>query len=334
LPPNLAADLDSAARRYEAEFRNVLDRNSAQELSPDYAGTGPDDRTSRTRWSVATLGVAGGFIDWLYPRRLAALPPDSLIAFNAGGQGSGKTTATRAAEVERAADLLMDGTLQDEARSRQQIDAALGLGHLVQIRFAYCPWEKAVANILRRAGEGSGRVVPLARAARGHFQAARTVLSLADAPLDNPDDVFVFDNSDFLNPVQRDLRWLRQQLHESVEKLLETGRIAADQSSVKIATQNQDLCAERNPRPLLPNANWCSKRFSAPQRGYPHSASPAGQERNALSIRSRRFPQTLPVPRRRGLRLRRPHPHGHVKGDVHDIGKNIVGVVSPVTTTR
>jgi len=58
----LAADLDEAARRYEAEFGNVLDRNSAQELSPDYAAT----RDSRQRWSVATLEPAGGFIDWLY----------------------------------------------------------------------------------------------------------------------------------------------------------------------------------------------------------------------------------------------------------------------------
>jgi len=322
----LAADLDWAARRYEAEFRNVLDRNSAQELSPDYAGTGPDDRTSRTRWSVATLGVAGGFIDWLYPRRLAALPPDSLIAFNAGGQGSGKTTATRAAEVERAADLLMDGTLQDEARSRQQIDAALGLGHLVQIRFAYCPWEKAVANILRRAGEGSGRVVPLARAARGHFQAARTVLSLADAPLDNPDDVFVFDNSDFLNPVQRDLRWLRQQLHESVEKLLETGRIAADQY-FRENRDNQDLCAEAI-RDSFFQTRTGAQAVSAPQRGYPHSASPGrpGTQRLGPSEVGG-SPQTLPVPAAEDSGSAGRILMATVKGDVHDIGKNIVGVV-------
>ena len=35
----LAADLNDARRRYEAEFANVFDRNSAQELSPDYTAT-------------------------------------------------------------------------------------------------------------------------------------------------------------------------------------------------------------------------------------------------------------------------------------------------------
>ena len=34
----LAADLGEAARRYEAEFANVLDRNNAQELSPGLRG--------------------------------------------------------------------------------------------------------------------------------------------------------------------------------------------------------------------------------------------------------------------------------------------------------
>jgi hypothetical protein len=156
----LAADLEGAAKRYEALFANVLDRNSAQELSPDYGADVP----GRQRWSVATLAPGGAFIDWLYDKKLKELPPESLIAFNAGGQGSGKTTATRLAEAEGAADLLMDGTLQDEQRSLSQIRAAIARGHVVQVRFVYCRWENAVHNILWRAAKETGRIVPLQRA--------------------------------------------------------------------------------------------------------------------------------------------------------------------------
>src|SRR5690606_18089251 len=146
-----------------------------QELSPDYAAS----LESRQRWSIATLAPAGAFIDWLFNTRLSELPPESLIAFHARGQGSGKTTATLAAETRPAAAILTDGTLQDEKRSRKHIKNALQHGHFVQIRFVYCPWEKAVVNILRRSAKESGRIVPLSRAANGHFEAARTVLSIA-----------------------------------------------------------------------------------------------------------------------------------------------------------
>ena len=146
------------------------------------------------------MGPAGGFIDWLFQRKIESLPPGSFIVFNAGGQGSGKTMATRAANVQRQADLLMDGTLQDERRSRAQIKLVLEKGHDVQVRFVFCPWEQAVFNILRRAAEETGRIVPLARAAGGHFQAPRTVLSLAEDLLNARDniaeDILVLDNTD------------------------------------------------------------------------------------------------------------------------------------------
>ncbi len=334
----LAANLERNAARYEQSFANVLDRNSVQELSADYAAS----RASRQRWSIATLAPAGGFIDWLYAKKLASLPPDSLIAFNSGGQGSGKTTATVAAEVERAADLLMDGTLQDEPRSRQQISAALARGHLVQIRFVYCPWEKAVVNILHRAAEGTGRIVPLRRAAGGHFQAARTVLSLA-THIEDPDDIFVFDNSDFNNPVKRDLTWLRQHLNKSIEKLLETGRIVAEQylhenhdqrniSSTAIrsgffqtpAGAGEVSRAERSDdeRPPQSGPSPQSER-SAEETGHGQSLTPSGSDAETLDPK----PQT---PNRASQ-----HDNDSsgrivlatVKGDVHDIGKNIVGVV-------
>ncbi|MEY2879695.1 MAG: methionine synthase, partial [Verrucomicrobiota bacterium] len=318
----LALDLDNAARRYEAEFRNVLDRNSVQELSPDYAGS----RESRQRWSIATLGPAGGFIDWLYAKKLASLPPESLIAFNAGGQGSGKTTATREAELQRRADLIMDGTLQDEARSRGQISAALDCGHLVQIRFVYCPWEKAVTNILRRAAsEAGGRIVPLRRAAGGHFQAARTVWSLAADLLAGPDDISIFDNSDFEAPVQRDFTWLRFQFHASVDKLLETGRLAAD-NFFHEHHHDPTLGSPSIRRGFLQTREGAGA-FPRAERSDPRSLADGGQSATGTRGSSDSHQglgdgQLGADPDAAGRVLL-----ATVKGDVHDIGKNIVGVV-------
>jgi len=313
----LAVDLEDAALRYEKLFNNVLDRNNAQELSPDYSAT----RASRQRWSVATLGPSGGFIDWLYAKKIAALPPESLIAFNAGGQGSGKTTATLAAEIERSADLLMDGTLQDEKRSRNQIEAALARGHLVQIRFVYCPWEKAVTNILRRASEETGRIVPLARAAGGHFQAARTVLALATVQLDDPDDIFVFDNSDFSNPIKRDLAWLRQHTYESTEKLLETGRIVADQYFSE-NHDNRDISIEAVRDGFL-QASARVETVPSTERSNDPDAQAGGRSPSAAGAEDSVESQLSVADTDSSGRV----VLATVKGDVHDIGKNIVGVV-------
>ncbi len=318
----LAADLDSAAEEYERLFRNILDRNNAQELSPDYSAS----RETRQRWSVATLAPAGGFIDWLFARQIMRLPPESLIAFNAGGQGSGKTTATLEAEVQHKADLLMDGTLQDETRSRKQIEAALAKRHLVQIRFVYCPWEKAVTNILRRASEETGRIVPLARAARGHYQAARTVLALPQAHIDNPDDIFVFDNSDFKNPTKRNLAWLRKKQYESIEKLLETGRIVAEQYfRENDASRNLGLPAVRNGfLQARPGAGAISPVERGDLGGSTESGPGAGKTGKAggqLSLGQVSSATTSHRDSAGRIVL------ATVKGDVHDIGKNIVGVV-------
>ncbi len=316
----LAADLDDTARRYEAEFANVLDRNSAQELSPDYAAT----RDSRQRWSVATLEPAGGFIDWLYAKKLKELPEESLIAFNAGGQGSGKTTATKLADDRRRAAIFMDGTLQNEARSRRHIEAALRCGHFVQIRFVYCPWEKAVVNILRRGAEETGRIVPLTRAATGHFQSARTVLALAGNLLDGEDDVVVLDNTVFKNAVQRDLDWLAGRLYESKEKLLETGRVVAD-SYLDENRNNPDFAAEAIRGGFFQTGARVGE-VSETERGDHSGAAPGGRRARTEGTGSRSAPsrgeQPLTDSDAAGCIVL-----ATVKGDVHDIGKNIVGVV-------
>ncbi|HEV7402098.1 MAG TPA: vitamin B12 dependent-methionine synthase activation domain-containing protein [Chthoniobacteraceae bacterium] len=317
----LAADLESAAERYEQTFGNHLDRNNAQELSAEYAAT----RDSRRRWSVATLGPAGGFIDWLFVRKLEVLKPESLIVLNAGGQGSGKTTATREAEVKRTADLLMDGTLQDERRSRAHIELALDKGHDVQVRFVYCPWPKAVFNILRRSAEETGRVVPLRRAAGGHFQSPRTVLSLANDLLkgwQGSDSIVVFDNTDMEKPIERDLAWLAARRPDSMEKLLETGRLIADQYSnehkgrtdIDVTHVRLGFLQEGAGTAQV-SADDGSDAGSTAQGGEGSEGEGiAGAEGGVVALDEESDEAGCIV-------------LATVKGDVHDIGKNIVGVV-------
>jgi cobalamin-dependent methionine synthase I/methionine synthase I (cobalamin-dependent) len=315
----LAADLDEAAASYKVCFNNVLDRNNAQELSPDYAAS----RESRQRWSVATLAPAGAFIDWLFAKWLVELPNESLVAFNAGGQGSGKTTATREAQVEREADILMDGTLQDEKRSRKQIELALASGCDVQIRFVYCPWEAAVRNILRRGAKETGRVVPLKRAASGHYQSARTVLALSRDLLTGEGDIVVFDNTVFNQSIRRDLGWLKNHLNEPVEKLLESGggiaetflhenRGDADYSKGTVRSRFFQTGAGHGAVPPLERSNAQRPAEGGPGARGDGGTGAAGEARGgALTEADHSGCVVLAT----------------VKGDVHDIGKNIVGVV-------
>ncbi len=331
----LAADLPYWEAEYHARFDKLYDRNNAQELSPDYAGAGPEDRAARTRWSSATLHPAGAFIDWLYPRKIRSLPPGSLIAFNAGGQGSGKTTASLALDVLQEPALLMDGTLQNERRSRAQIEAALAAGHDVQIRFVYCPWEKAVVNILRRAKNEVGRVVALDRAANGHFHGARTVLSLA-RDLIWPTKIYIYDNTVWGQSAVRDLAWLQDHLNPPIDKLIASGERAAnlffhehdlDQHPELRALRAEFLSQTAKSRDAGPHGphvgghNPRAERSGSETRG-PGSGGESGEnDAQAGRLSAPDFSADLEDERPKRVLM------ATVKGDVHDIGKNIVGVV-------
>ncbi|MFA6960994.1 MAG: vitamin B12 dependent-methionine synthase activation domain-containing protein [Opitutaceae bacterium] len=331
----LAADLPYWETRYHTLFDKLYDRNNAQELSPDYAGSGPEDRAARTRWSAATLHPAGAFIDWLYPRRIAALPPGSLIAFNAGGQGSGKTTASLALDVLQEPALLMDGTLQNERRSRAQIEAALAAGHDVNIRFVYCPWEKAVVNILRRAKNEVGRVVALDRAAHGHFHGARTLLALSRDLL-WPTKIYIFDNTIWGQSTLRDLAWLQNHLNPAKDNLIASGQRAAnlffhehdiDHHPELRALSDEFFAQTTQPRDAGPHGSHGGSHNPRAEQSRPGTGgegsrdqaaeadrlNAAAAEASELAIAESEAPKKFLI--------------ATVKGDVHDIGKNIVGVV-------
>ncbi len=321
----LAANLEAAATRYTELFDNILDRNNAQELSADYA----ENRESRQQWSVATLEPAGGFIDWLYARYLKTLPEDSLIVFNAGGQGSGKTSGTRGMSSQKV-DLIMDGTLQNEVRSRAHIKAALNAGMFAEIRFVYSNWEKAVVNMTMRACEEGGRIVPLKRAAGGHFQAARTTLTLwAELKENDSFCLRIADNSNFQAQI-KEADWLIKRVHLSLEKLIETGILILHEqfNNNRSDSRYSDIALQRFLKGTESSGEVSSGRRgddAGLQSSMGGAGGATGTEAGADGCGPEGRSGEADVSESSDSAGRMVI--ATVKGDVHDIGKNIVGVV-------
>ncbi len=325
----LAGDLESAARKYEAKFGNVLDRNNAQELSTDYAAS----RESRQLHSVDTLEPAGAFVDWYYAKKLRELPAGSKIIFNAGGQGSGKTTATAA--LGNSGDVIMDGTLQNQSRSEAHIQAALDCNHYVRVRFVYCPWEKAVVNMMRRSVKEGGRIVPLKRASGGHFQAPRTVLHLAAKWADHPHfSLRVLDNTVFGNARFATTDWLLDRLYKSVAQLIEIGEdilhehFNSNTSDERFNASILDTFLSRGSiSTMVRPSGRTVDPVAEPSLGEADSGRGSGtSDEGQLSVRPADGIAVVEEDEDEGSSQGR-IVLATVKGDVHDIGKNIVGVV-------
>ena len=190
-----AANRKALFRKYRQKFGNMIDRNNAQELYPPYAKT----RESRQKLSLATHEPAGAFSDEIYQHvlKLNCPPSRNLVLFNAGGQGSGKTTSLRFSDKRKRAFIVMDGTMQDYEKSCRNIDLALHSGKLVHINYVFCPFEKAIQNTIQRAtDQKNGRVVNVKRAAKGHAQALANIFRIEKAYRSNPVVTFgVIDNS-------------------------------------------------------------------------------------------------------------------------------------------
>ncbi len=325
----LAADLEAAATEYKRRFANVLDRNNVQELSPDYAAT----RESRQKWSIATLEPAGAFVDWFFAKVLSTAQPKDTIVFNAGGQGSGKTTATADIKVTGNAILVMDGTLQNHARSVEHFRAAFAAGCSVELRFVYCNWPDAVRNMADRAAKGAGRVVPLKRAAKGHFEAARTTLKLCGEFADKPElDVFVVENRVGALPRSLNLAWLSEHLHNSVEELLQTGQTTL-QDEFKLHSDDPDYSARLLAQFQATSEPGSGGAVSSDRGRHVGGSEPGlgsgqpgdGKASGSTAASSLTAADLIPAEaaKQGGGKI----VLATVKGDVHDIGKNIVGIV-------
>ncbi len=317
----LAADLEAAAAEYKKRFGNVLDRNNVQELSPDYAAS----RESRQKWSVATLEPAGAFVDWMYAKALRELSPDSLIVFNAGGQGSGKTTATRGHVLQEAA-LVMDGTLQNQERSLEHLEAAFAAGMTVEIRHVFCPWEKAVINTARRAVEEGGRIVPLRRAAGGHFKSPRSTLYFSRLWKDREGfAVVVFDNN-MDGPVGlHEADWLLDRLYNDLEKLITFGETLLHEhfhAQHSDSRYSDDVLARFVPPGKVPAKSGGDQSGDTGLADRSRSQTSGDRKESQAKLTPADIIPAEAVKQGGGKIVL-----AIVKGDVHDIGKNIVGIV-------
>ncbi len=206
----ISTDLDKAVADYEQRSPGVIDRDEARELFPL-------DRDNRTTYTNATTAVAGKVVDLVFKRWLDKPTQHGVVVFSAGGQSSGKTTARNNMEAQ-AADFIVDGTLQDYARSSQQINAVNQTGRRAVIHFVYSPFDRAVKSMVKRATEEGGRYVTVKAISQGHYQSARTVLQLAK---EHPAEVElnIFENITPTSVPLRDATWLEQHLNSPVENL-------------------------------------------------------------------------------------------------------------------
>ena len=254
---HLAKDFPGAIRKYRRIFGNVIDRNNAQELSADYNR----NRESRQRNALATHEPAGALAQAVYLQMLAEKVPAgrNLVIFSAGGQGSGKTTALRYSGLERDAQIIMDGTLQNYETSLRNVRAALAHGKRVTIFYVYRPFGEAVENIIQRAANfENGRVVEVKRAASGHYRAPRTVLKLMEDFLGNGELAVKFaDNTGnhFREMTREELESL---LPHSIDGLCAEGYKRVDDYFAKNGPKNRALTAEL--RRLLQDVDAGSSR--------------------------------------------------------------------------
>jgi cobalamin-dependent methionine synthase I/methionine synthase I (cobalamin-dependent) len=327
----VAADLEGFESEYKKRFGIVLDRNSVQELSPDYAAT----RESRQQWSVATLEPAGAFVDWMFEKTVSAARPGDVVLFNAGGQGSGKTTATEGLPKRERVILIMDGTLQNHRRSREHFQRAFECGCALEVRYIHAPWPLAVRNMLKRAIEGTGRVVPLSRAANGHYQAPITTLRLVEEFGDHQGfKILVLNNFNHGYPTKENLEWLAGRMHNSVDELLKIGELTLKEEFNE-HTHNTAY-SDRLLAQFLAQAGYGdSAALRSARRGHDGAASQSGPavqrddggagQVSGDSGKNLTAADLIPAEaaKQGGGKIIM----ATVKGDVHDIGKNIVGVV-------
>ncbi len=235
-----AENLPALIREYRQRFGHVIDRNNAQELYAAYA----KNRESRQELSLATHEPAGALADKVYFALVATQAPadKNIVLFNAGGQGSGKTTSLRLSGKADRAFIVMDGTMQDFEKGCRNIDLAFRHGKLVHINFVYCPFRKAVEHIIRRASDvQGGRVVNIKRAAKGHFQALENIFKLIKKYGSRDGFTFtVVDNSEE-NPKPMKLEELRAKRYPSIDDLERDGYVVVDEVFASFRANDKSL---------------------------------------------------------------------------------------------
>lgn len=193
LQERIDSDFEGAAQEYsqlkDTKGGRVLDTDIARELSPEY-------RDNRNR-SAEVHEAASDFIQRSFEQRMATQGTGDIVAFMAGGGGSGKSSAeTLLAPVLDRASTVLDGTLSSYDKARRNVQMALDSGRQVRIAYVYREPEEALRNgVLTRAMRG-GRTVPIDALVKGHAGSSAVVRKLQAEFGDNPKfKIFAVDNS-------------------------------------------------------------------------------------------------------------------------------------------
>ena len=183
-------DPEAAIAQYakigETNGGKIINTDLVRELSPDYLA----DRTL----AFNVHQPASALSELMFNRRVAeTMGEEGTWIFTGGGPASGKT-AGLSKEMERAADLVMDGTLAKFAKNETMIEKALESGKDIQIIYIDRDPLKALPLALMRAMQ-SGRPVPLEEFARMHRDARASIVRLHEKYKDNPlVDIQIIDN--------------------------------------------------------------------------------------------------------------------------------------------
>jgi len=190
------------------------------------------------------------------------------VVFMGGATGAGKSTAVDGIENLNDAHAIIDGTLADGNRSRDQMRTSLQNGHPVEIRYVDNTPERISDNIIARAKAG-GRTVPIERAYDTLLRSRQNVLRANGEFGKDPNfKVSVIDNRgprpyehengiDYLkeNPYSKeDIAQAKEAAYAKVQKLYEQGEITPE--IYKGLTREQPRTAE-------------SGNFEAPSKEHP-----------------------------------------------------------------
>ena len=236
-------NLPALVKEYRLRFGNIIDRNNAQELFAPYA----KNRESRQELSLATHEPAGALADEVYFATVRKRAPRdrNIVLLNAGGQGSGKTTSLRHSGKSDQAFIVMDGTMQDLDKSIRNIELAFTHGKRVHINFVFCPFPKAVENIVRRASHlQGGRVVHIKRAAKGHFQALENIFKLVEKYKDSEAFSYSIVDNSGETPQLMGLDELRSRRYRSIDALERQGYSVVDDYFASFQEDDKSLTKE------------------------------------------------------------------------------------------
>lgn len=168
----LESDPEFYLAEYTRRFGNVLNADSAATLFDLY-------NADPAKYRVAVHPAAQWIRDELFARalKMPGVPGRNRIAFTAGGNAAGKTTAIRFTKASEESLAVFDSTLSNSTHAYSLIHRALQAGKAIFVLHVDRPLDDALHGMIERA-DVEGRVVTIEQLIRSQQGAAITVQEL------------------------------------------------------------------------------------------------------------------------------------------------------------